>query len=497
MNIAKAKEYIRQTVSLYLTKNEFDEYEIPVMRQRPIFLVGAPGVGKTMIMEQVAQEMGIALVSYSMTHHTRQSALGLPFIKHVEYDGMDADITEYTMSEIIASIYETMKESGIKEGILFLDEINCVSETLTPSMLQFLQYKVFGRHSVPEGWVIVTAGNPVEYNKSVKEFDVVVLDRMKVISVEAEYKAFKDYALDNGIHPAVISFLDIKPDYFYKIENTVKGRSYVTARGWEDLSTMIKMYESSDYTVSTELIEQYLSIERVVKEFSAYYDLYNKYKREYHVEEILKGDVDDEIIQRAKSAKFDERLSLMGMLCDAVIGRMREVILKTDFLTSMSPVIKSLCDKDSPISDDLFDICDRKRMQLSSQKRAGALSKDKENVMLRSIKFLEKARREVLNSHVETMRLKELFNDEVASVKTIQGETSQMLHAMFEFVSKSFSNGNEMVALLAHLTTNSYSSRFMARFKSEDYMKYSDEMMLDERGDGLKEEAAQILKEFE
>ena len=50
------------------------------------------------------------------------------------------------MSEIIASVYDMMERIGLKEGILFLDEINCVSETLAPAMLQFLQYKIFGRH---------------------------------------------------------------------------------------------------------------------------------------------------------------------------------------------------------------------------------------------------------------------------------------------------------------------------------------------------------------
>lgn len=78
MNIKQAKEYIKDSVFLYLKKDEFGEYKIPVVRQRPIFLLGAPGIGKTAVMEQIAQEMGIALVSYSMTHHTRQSALGLP-----------------------------------------------------------------------------------------------------------------------------------------------------------------------------------------------------------------------------------------------------------------------------------------------------------------------------------------------------------------------------------------------------------------------------------
>lgn len=136
MNISEAKKYIKDSVKIYLKKDEEGAYRIPLVRQRPVFLLGAPGIGKTAIMEQIAQELGIALVSYSMTHHTRQSALGLPFIVHKEYGGLSCDVSEYTMSEIIASVYEVMEKSGIHEGILFLDEINCVSETLAPSMLQ-------------------------------------------------------------------------------------------------------------------------------------------------------------------------------------------------------------------------------------------------------------------------------------------------------------------------------------------------------------------------
>ena len=162
MNIREAKEQIKRSVSIYLMKDEWGNYRIPLSKQRPIFLYGAPGIGKTAIMEQIAEELDISLVAYSMTHHTRQSALGLPFIVHKDYQGQSYDISRYTLSEIIASVYEKMESSGKQEGILFLDEINCVSETLGPSMLQFLQYKIFGNHQVPEGWVIVTAGNPPE-----------------------------------------------------------------------------------------------------------------------------------------------------------------------------------------------------------------------------------------------------------------------------------------------------------------------------------------------
>ena len=110
MNIKEAKDEIARSVEIYLDKNEFGEYNIPYMKQRPIFMIGAPGIGKTAIMEQIASELGIALVSYSMTHHTRQSAIGLPLIEERQYDGEAVKVSEYTMSEIIASVYRVMED---------------------------------------------------------------------------------------------------------------------------------------------------------------------------------------------------------------------------------------------------------------------------------------------------------------------------------------------------------------------------------------------------
>ena len=150
MNIRDAKKDIINTVKAYLAKDNLGQYLIPRLRQRPILLMGPPGIGKTQIMEQAARECQIGLVSYTITHHTRQSAVGLPFIREKKFEGTSFQVTEYTMSEIICSIYQYMENTGRKEGILFIDEINCVSETLAPTMLQFLQYKTFGNQAVPE-----------------------------------------------------------------------------------------------------------------------------------------------------------------------------------------------------------------------------------------------------------------------------------------------------------------------------------------------------------
>ena len=85
MNINQAKEEVKNAVRVYLQKDEAGQYEIPVERQRPILLMGPPGIGKTAIMEQIAHELSVNLVAYTITHHTRQSAIGLPMISEKEF----------------------------------------------------------------------------------------------------------------------------------------------------------------------------------------------------------------------------------------------------------------------------------------------------------------------------------------------------------------------------------------------------------------------------
>lgn len=506
MNIKQAKDYIENTVRLYLKKDEFGEYRIPVVRQRPIFLLGAPGIGKTAVMEQIAQDLSVALVSYSMTHHTRQSALGLPFISHREYEGMQYDVSEYTMSEIIASIYDVMKESGVREGILFLDEINCVSETLAPSMLQFLQYKVFGRHKVPDGWVIVTAGNPPEYNKSVREFDVVTMDRLKVLSVEADYRVWKEYAQERGLHTAILNFLELKKEYFYKIETTVNGRSYVTARGWEDLSEILTLYEEEGMKVDETLVEQYLRNDKIVREFTAYYDLFNKYKKEYQTEEILNGTRSEQTVERARIAAFDERLSLLGMLVDKMMSEIRENMETSDYLSDLFTGLKAIKsavekqtegEKSVTVEEMLEKQADARKKQMEASLKAGNLSETEKRKNNRIVRFLEGAKKELyLDGQKDALdafaKVKAKFEKELSEMKTETMKIKARLENLFSFVEETFAEGNEMLILVTELTVNHNSARFISRFGCDAYQKHNENLMLTERQTLLKEEIAAL-----
>ena len=506
MNIKQAKDYIKDSVAVYLKKDEFGDYRVPVVRQRPIFLLGAPGIGKTAIIEQIAQELGIALVSYSMTHHTRQSALGLPFITHKVYAGQEVEVSEYTMSEIIATIYETMEGSGIKEGILFLDEINCVSETLAPSMLQFLQYKVFGRHKVPDGWVIVTAGNPPEYNKSVREFDVVTMDRLKILEVEPEYGIWKEYALSRRIHNAIVNYLDLKKEHFYHMEMTSKGRSFVTARGWEDLSEVLYLYEEEKFPVDETLVGQYLRNERIVKEFTAYYDLYNKYKKDYQVEEILSGRITQQAVQRAREAAFDERLSLLGMLLDKVQADMKDIMEQASYLSDLrAPLraVKALVWRENvetgagAVASLVEKQLEGRARLLESLQKANSLSGPDRRKHLKLITFLTDAQKSILAGDVSTgaeafALLKTKYDQQVAGMKLETARAQQELHYLFSFAEEAFEQGNEMLILVTELTVNTTSAQFIASFGSPDYNKHNQDLMLSERQNDIQAQIAQL-----
>ena len=487
MNIKEAKAQIKNAMTAYFSKDEFGRYVIPTEKQRPVFLMGPPGIGKTAIMEQIAAELGVGLISYSMTHHTRQSALGLPFIVKKNYGGKEYNVSEYTMSEIIASVYDMIETTGHKEGILFLDEINCVSETLAPTMLQFLQYKIFGRHKVPDGWVVVTAGNPPEYNNSVREFDIVTWDRLKRIDVEPDYDVWKEYAVNRGIHTAITTYLDTKKSDFYRIEMTVDGKSFVTARGWSDLSDIIKLYEQNGITVDEKLISQYLQRRKTAKEFAVYYDLFNKYKSDYQVDAIITGNASEEIKNRARNAEFDERLALLGLIIEAICHEVKSLYIDENVALLLISASKDI--KDDIISEKtdcvtaLKAIVESKENEIGKSVRSSSVSPDDLIVTRRFICLLENTIASMIKSgkKIGFPAIKKVIDEYTAQDAKKVEVTDKHISNAFLFCEEVFGEDQEMLILVTELTINNYAARFIGRYGNKEYFKHNKDLLFYER----------------
>ena len=488
MNIKQAKEEIKHTVQAYLSKDAFGEYKIPAVRQRPVLLIGPPGIGKTQIMEQIARECEIGLVAYTITHHTRQSAVELPFIKEEQYDGKTYSVTEYTMSEIIASVYRKIEEGGRKEGILFIDEINCVSETLAPTMLQFLQCKTFGNQAVPEGWIIAAAGNPPEYNKSVRDFDMVTLDRVRCMNIEADLGVWKEYAREKRLNSAILSYLELRPKNFYRVEADVDGLQFVTARGWEDLSNLMDVYEELGIPVDEEIIHEFLRHEDVAEDVSAYFDLYKKYQDDYGIAEILEGKVKPSVYARIDQAAFDERLSVVNLLLDGVSNVFYQIQREREITDAWYDFLKEYRQKskNSLQVKGIFETILAEKTALDEQNEKQQFVSKAQSDRARSLneKLKECAKKiaaeETIN--IEETALfalaKEPFDAQCEKLQSLENQGIETLEHAFTFMEQAFSDGQEMVVFVTELTITPEIAVFLSEHRIERYETYKNQLLI-------------------
>ena len=490
MNIWQAKEQIEFAMRAYFSKDEYGRYRLPAERQRPMFLMGPPGVGKTAIMAQIASELNVALLSYSMTHHTRQSALGLPFIVQKTYGGKEYSVSEYTMSEIIASVYDLMERTGKREGILFLDEMNCVSETLLPVMLQFLQYKVFGRHRVPEGWIIVAAGNPPEYNDSVRDFDMAIWDRVRRIDVEPDFSVWRKYAAKTGMHPSVLAYLDGHREHLYSVRATVEGKQFVTMRGWSDLSDIMLLYDGQGLHIDEVLIGQFVQDEQIAKDFAVYYDLFKKYRGDYPIAAILDGGADEKMIVRAKDAPFDERLAVIALLMEESSARCQKVMLRELALGRLLGEVVSLGDAlrraPSGMIDSIDETIAQKREALCREKQAGSLSRREETIAEGVIALYGKLRAAVQKKGISDaagaiVAVQKICVAEKKEISAEAAAVGQALANAFAFLEAAFGEGQEILLFVTELTENFWTSQYIAKFGCERYFAHNKELFFYER----------------
>lgn len=488
MNILQAKNEIKNTVQAYLSKNSFGEYEIEPKNQRPLLLIGPPGIGKTQIMEQISKECQIGLVSYTITHHTRQSAVGLPFIQEKEFQGKTYSITEYTMSEIIASVYSKMEETGLKEGILFIDEINCVSETLAPTMLQFLQNKTFGNQKVPSGWIIVAAGNPSEYNKSVRDFDVVTMDRIRYIHVETDYYVWKEYAISKHIHPMILSYLELKPNNFYTVSTSVDGMEFVTARGWEDLSYLLYTYEKMHLEISQDTIYEYLHHEDIAEDVFAYYLVYKKYQDDYGIDDILNGNVSSSIYARLFNADFDERVSVVNLVMDGLLRQVNIYSFEKHCTDLWFGFLKNYRNHmDVSYVDHVKEFIALYHDKLQAELLSDAQKHEYEFVLEQIQKVNVDAS---LDSKSRFDCSTKPFFKQKENMESIESDLKLQIENAFEFMESAFKNGQEMTIFVTNLTMSAEMALYLSSHTIGIYEKYKQILLIGSQKARLLDELA-------
>ncbi|MGQ0565804.1 MAG: AAA family ATPase [Gemmobacter sp.] len=192
-------------------------------------LHGRPGIGKTEIVQGIADATGATLFDLRLTTIEPQDLRGLPTYDHA------AKRTVWYRPE-------DLPDDPARPAILFLDELTSASPMLQPTVYGLLQERRVGRHRLPDTTFVVAAGNGVEDGAIAYDLGTALSDRLIHLLVRAEATDWVDrYALPRGLHPAVIAFIRTRPDLLETTETAIRRGETIacTPRSWARVATIL------------------------------------------------------------------------------------------------------------------------------------------------------------------------------------------------------------------------------------------------------------------
>ena len=260
---------------------------------------------------------------------------------------------------------------------------------------------------------------------------------------------------------------------------------------------MIRLYEKHGLPVDVSLTIQYLQNKEVAKSFALYYDLFNKYKSDYQIDRIFAGNAGDEIAARAKAARFDERLSLLGLLLSGLTERFAAVETEEQVTSALLEAFKEvrglLAEKDA---DAAFGaVLEQKQNALTAGKQAGKLSRDEQHKQRKTIAALEQARQAAVGSNDPMPTLRDTLAARREAQKALAAETGAALENTFAFCEQAFGEGQELLILVTELTANGRSAHFIARNGSEGYYRHNKALLVYERQEAILRELDELEPE--
>ena len=196
-------------------------------------LHGRPGIGKTEIVQQLAQETSSRLFDLRLTTIEPQDLRGLPFYDH------EAKRTVWYRPE-------DLPDDPENPAILFLDELTAAAPSLQPTVYGLLQERRVGRHQLPASTFIVAAGNSVEDGAVAYEMGTALSDRLIHLALRAEATDWiANYAMPKRLDPAVIAFIRTRPDLLDTTEDALRRGQMIacTPRSWARVSSILGSVE--------------------------------------------------------------------------------------------------------------------------------------------------------------------------------------------------------------------------------------------------------------
>lgn len=207
-----------------VTQSDLLEILLNIAPSRPVFIWGAPGIGKSALVEQFAHEVGLPCVSLLGSQLAPEDIIGIPQIK--------GETSEFLPPKMIAR-----KEPYV----LFLDELNACSQEVQKAFYSLIHERRIGEYHLPEGSIVVGAGNRSQDSAIVKTMSSALINRMFHVQMKADARQWIKWAQENNLHPWVIDYIIQRPDHLFS-EPPKTEEPFSTPRSWHMLSDALSEF---------------------------------------------------------------------------------------------------------------------------------------------------------------------------------------------------------------------------------------------------------------
>ena len=313
------------------------------------------------------------------------------------------------------------------------------------------------------------------------------------------------------MHQAIISYLSVKKNNFYAVENTVDGKFFVTARGWEDLSRLLQSYEKLGIGISEELVEEFLQKEETARDFAGFYQLYTKYGEDYEIPSILSGNLSLENLEQKKkmaaAGAFEERFAVVNLILGALREKAEEYgqadyqleVLHEMLLHLRNQVRKNAEEEKLGISL-LEEFAQEQENSLQVKVKMELISvrekKYQETAIRRLREYILTAKKEHVRSAENGFkRISKCFEKEAVCredmIQKLQGE----LQNAFSFIKESFGENQEMLLFVTGITADKAMTSFIAGNGCPAYFEHSEMLLYNKEENELRKACLEAVHE--
>ena len=279
-----------------VTQNDLLEILLNVAPIRPVFIWGAPGIGKSALVEKFAREVGLPCVSLLGSQLAPEDIIGIPRI--------NGETSEFLPPKMIASI---------EPYVLFLDELNACSQEVQKAFYSLIHERRIGEYHLPEGSIVVGAGNRAEDSAIVKTMSSALINRMFHVQMKADARQWIKWAKGVGLHPWVTDYISQRPDHLFS-EPPKTEEPFSTPRSWHMLSDALTEYHAGKKDIPAEVLRM-ISYACLTPSHAGMFLAYTKNIKNSHL-------LDDIIAQEAKWPKKPEDRDLLYFLAQSFRGRL-------------------------------------------------------------------------------------------------------------------------------------------------------------------------------